>query len=203
MTLHCAKGLEFPVVYVVGMEERLFPHARSVDTTTGLEEERRLFYVGITRAMRRLSLTHATMRSIYGRMQLSEPSRFLAEIPPELLEQEEGDISSYASLFQRPGRAPARRAGRGGAAGATTGPVLSRGAGRSGEVTIEYDADSLPPGEEASELRVGMQVTHPKFGRGTILSREGSGPRLKVTVSFPGIGRKKFVAAYAGLRVGT
>ncbi len=221
MTLHCAKGLEFPVVYVVGMEERLFPHARSADTASGLEEERRLFYVGITRAMRRISLTHATMRSIYGRMQLSEPSRFLAEIPPDLVQQEEGDLDAYASLFQRPARpAGARRARRGAGdegwgeaaapsrlgrrrPAAATGPVLSRGAGRGGEVTVEYDADGLPPDEGDAALRVGMQVTHPKFGRGTILSREGSGSRMKVTVSFPGLGRKKFVAAYAGLRVAT
>jgi len=213
MTLHCAKGLEFPVVYIVGMEERLFPHARSVDTPSGLEEERRLFYVGITRAMSRLLLSHASMRSLYGNMQLTEPSRFLAEIPAELLEQKSQEIASLDSLFG----GASRQAGRRAAARARqddgytssprrrslahSGPVLSRGSGPRGEVTVEYDADALPPEESGDLFRVGMEVIHGKYGHGTILRREGSGPRLKLTVSFVGHGRKKFMARYAGLKI--
>ena len=213
MTLHCAKGLEFPVVYIVGMEERLFPHARSVDTPSGLEEERRLFYVGITRAMSRLLLSHASMRSLYGNMQLTEPSRFLAEIPVELLEQKSQEIASLDSLFG----GASRQAGRRAAARARQddgytssprrrslahpGPVISRGSGPRGEVTVEYDADALPPEESGDLFRVGMEVIHGKYGHGTILRREGSGPRLKLTVSFVGHGRKKFMARYAGLKI--
>jgi DNA helicase-2/ATP-dependent DNA helicase PcrA len=213
MTLHCAKGLEFPVVYVVGMEERLFPHARSVDTPSELEEERRLFYVGITRAMRRLLLSCAAMRPLYGQMQLTEPSRFLTEIPSELIEEETQPLSTLGSLFGGAHRRAGRRAGRARAgeddlstpaAGhrpAATGPVFSRGAGPRGEVTVEYDAGELPPEERFDLFRVGMEVIHAKYGRGTILRTEGSGPRLKLTVSFPGHGRKKFMASYAGLRL--
>ncbi|MFQ5718154.1 MAG: ATP-dependent helicase [Acidobacteriota bacterium] len=203
MTLHCAKGLEFPSVFLVGMEERLFPHSRSLESRSDIEEERRLFYVGITRAMRQLTLSHAAMRSVYGRLQLAEPSRFLAEVPPELVREEVSDLTSYAALrrgaerdggsWQSPARRPAASGDR-----MPVGAVVSRGAGRDGEVTVEYDVAEV---ETLEELRVGMKVQHGKYGQGTILGTEGGGARLKLTISFPGFGRKKLMARFAGLRV--
>jgi len=242
MTLHCAKGLEFPVVFIAGMEERLFPHARSAETLSGIEEERRLFYVGITRAMKRLSLTYASMRSIYGRMQLAEPSRFLEEIPKDVIRMEASAAHGLpAAMAARRGerRAPAsgrividasddtdlpfsgrsrrssgpslRRSSReavnaSGAAAAARdaaarGPVVSRGAGAGGEVTVEYDPDGDPDAFTPDDFRIGMDVLHGKYGRGTILQKEGSGPLVKLTVSFPGFGRKRLMARYAKLRV--
>ncbi len=236
MTLHCAKGLEYPVVYIVGMEEGLFPHARSADTLSGIEEERRLFYVGITRAMKQLSLTRAQMRSVYGRMQVADPSRFLDEVPPEVVRSEEGDHArAYAATARRHGERPgfstqrdqedgsemgslrrrrsagptlnrssrqaANRAGAPHEEPEASGPIVSRGAGPGGEVTVEYDADADPDAFTVDDFRLGMEVLHGKYGRGTIIKKEGQGPGVKLTVSFPGVGRKRLMARYAGLRV--
>ena len=99
MTLHSAKGLEFPVVVMAGLEEGLFPHSRSREDEAELEEERRLCYVGITRARRRLVLTSAARRRVFGEYQTTEPSRFIEEIPPDLIEQE---FPSYASSYRPP-----------------------------------------------------------------------------------------------------
>ncbi|MFQ5669374.1 MAG: ATP-dependent helicase [Acidobacteriota bacterium] len=199
MTLHCAKGLEFPAVFVAGLEERLLPHARSLESAADLEEERRLLYVGMTRAMRQLTFSHAAMRSLYGRMQLAEPSRFLGEIPPDLLQEETSEQALYPSLLRGPEAARRRPGKPGTSAGPRAGTVVSRGAGGGGEVTVEYEDEV--PADDPRLLRVGMKVLHPRYGPGTILSREGSGLRLKLTVSFPGVGRKKLMARYAGLRV--
>ena len=202
MTLHCAKGLEFPAVFLVGLEERLFPHSRSMESRADLEEERRLFYVGVTRAMRRLFLTHAAMRSTFGRLQVSEPSRFLAEIPPELLREEVSDTSILSALRRgaegeprfsrsgrpRPGSFAARAAGRRAAPGSSP------------DEDVDEDAMAGEFAEEG-DLRVGRSVLHGRYGRGTILHREGDGDGLKVTVSVPGFGQKKLVARYARLRM--
>ena len=236
MTLHCAKGLEFPVVFIIGLEERLFPHARSSESLSGIEEERRLFYVGITRAMRRLSLTHASMRSVYGRMQIAEPSRFIDEIPPEVLKVESSaTLGLYNSAARRQdehrgsrrrrfqdedaadsgtdlplishtsrGTAPRLKSSSRQAvntAGRTGNPVVSRGAGRSGEVTVEYDPEADADAFTPDDFRLGMEVLHGKYGRGTIIQKEGQGERIKLTVSFPGFGRKRLMARYANLRV--
>ncbi|MFQ5766697.1 MAG: ATP-dependent helicase, partial [Acidobacteriota bacterium] len=206
MTVHCAKGLEFDAVYMVGLEERLFPHGRSSETAADLEEERRLFYVGVTRARQRLAFSHASMRMVYGQLQVTEPSRFLSEIPEDLMQEESSDYSSYPSLRRGPERRkwqpaagkPRSWSRRGGQSSGAVVDVRGRGAG--GNVTVEYDGSGLPEAAPA-ELRVGMQVLHGRYGRGTVLKREGSGPRLKVTVSFPGLGPKKLMVRYAGLRV--
>lgn len=236
MTLHCAKGLEFPVVFIIGLEERLFPHARSSESLSGIEEERRLFYVGITRAMKRLSLTHAGMRSVYGRMQISEPSRFIDEIPPEVLKVEtSATLGLYNSAARRRsenrtsprrrfkdgdpadagadlpfishrsrGTAPTLKASSRQAvnsAGGAGNPIVSRGAGRRGEVTVEYDPDADTDAFTPDDFRLGMEVLHGKYGRGTIIQKEGQGESIKLTVSFPGFGRKRLMARYANLRV--
>src|SRR5690625_1364620 len=100
MTLHSAKGLEFPIVFLIGMEENIFPHSRSLNDETEMEEERRLAYVGITRAEDQLFLTHATMRTLYGRTNYNEMSRFILEIPEELIEGFEQEKRSPFDSFQ-------------------------------------------------------------------------------------------------------
>ena len=183
MTLHAAKGLEFESVFLVGLEEGLLPHTRSLASEEGLEEERRLCYVGMTRAMERLHLSWARSRAVFGQRRLTQPSRFLGEVPAESLERSGG-------LFAAPTRptGPGRPRHPHGEADV---PAWVRDAGRQATAPAEAPADS--------ELRPGVRVRHPLFGVGTVLRREGEGDDLKLTVSFPGVGAKKLVARYAGL----
>jgi DNA helicase II / ATP-dependent DNA helicase PcrA len=174
MTLHAAKGLEFESVFLVGLEEGLLPHSRSLSGEDALEEERRLCYVGMTRAMERLHLSWARSRQVFGQRRVAQPSRFLAELPEEVLERSGGAFR----LPIRPGDAPPRWGPPAVAVAATPGP-----------------------GASAEPLRPGVRVRHPLFGVGTLLRREGDGDDLKVTVSFPGVGAKKLVARFAGLEV--
>jgi DNA helicase-2/ATP-dependent DNA helicase PcrA len=176
MTLHAAKGLEFESVFLAGLEEGLLPHSRSLTAPDGLEEERRLCYVGMTRAMRRLHLSWARSRQVFGQRRLSEPSRFLTEIPHEVLERSGG-------LAVPP---PRRRTRREASAGGLPRPTPAVPDG---------------PAPDDAELRPGVRVRHPLFGVGTVLRRESGGGGLKVTVSFPGVGAKKLVARFAGLEL--
>ncbi|HSD28622.1 MAG TPA: UvrD-helicase domain-containing protein [Vicinamibacteria bacterium] len=172
MTLHAAKGLEFESVFLVGLEEGLLPHSRTLTGEDALEEERRLCYVGMTRAMERLHLSWARSRQVFGRRRLTAPSRFLDEIPAEGLERSGGVFAPVpATRWSR--RVPAA-------------PPAG-------------DEASPPPPVAVSEIRPGARVRHPLFGLGTVLRREGEGDDLKVTVSFPGAGTKKLVARFAGL----
>jgi len=177
LTLHAAKGLEFESVFLPGLEEGLLPHSRSLTGPEALEEERRLCYVGMTRAMERLHLSWARSRQVFGQRRLSEPSRFLAEIPAGHLARSGGLVaappSRGASARARPDAAPPRS-------------------------WPDAPAGPAPGGDE---LRPGVRVRHPLFGVGTVLRREGEGEDLKLAVSFPGIGAKKLVARYAGLEV--
>jgi len=174
MTLHAAKGLEFESVFLVGLEEGLLPHSRSLSLEDALEEERRLCYVGMTRAMERLHLSWARSRQVFGQRRVAEPSRFLAEIPEESLERSGGLLR----LPPRRGETPPRWA-----------PPAVAAPSASGQ------------GASAEPMRPGVRVRHPLFGVGTVLRREGDGDDLKVTVSFPGVGAKKLVARFAGLEV--
>jgi DNA helicase-2/ATP-dependent DNA helicase PcrA len=170
MTLHSAKGLEFPVVFLVGLEEGLFPHQRATDDLRGIEEERRLCYVGITRAREALTLTWAESRRLHGKEHYPTPSRFLNEIPRELLREVRAD--------GRSGVPPAARMS------SSAGPAL-HGGGRSAE-------------DEAA-LRLGQRVLHQVFGEGVILNLEGQGAHARVHVNFARAGAKWLVSAYAGL----
>ena len=170
MTLHSAKGLEFPLVFICGMEEGLFPHQMTLDQARGLEEERRLCYVGITRARRELYLTCAEYRRIHGKESYPIPSRFLREVPEELIEEirSKGSVSSAA----RGGF------GGGGGYGAPAPSSLNEGAGG---------------------LRLGQRVRHGVFGDGIVVQAEGQGAQARVQVNFEFEGLKWLMLAYAKL----
>ena len=186
MTMHSAKGLEFPVVIMAGLEEGLFPHSRSSDDEAELEEERRLCYVGITRAQRRLVLTSAARRRVFGDYQSTDPSRFIDEIPRELMEEIPSTfVSPYQSSFSQFRTNPYGRA---------------RGGRRAREEHAPYayeDEDQSVPGG----LRPGVRVRHPKFGEGTVLSIEPLDDDTKLVVRFTLVGQKTLRAKFAKLEV--
>ena len=215
MTLHAAKGLEFPVVFLVGLEEGLFPHSRTLLEPDQLEEERRLCYVGMTRAMEQLVLTRATYRRRYGTdmPEASLPSRFLDEVPQELLEDlgsprrsryEERREYQYAherheeDFDQRPRRNGDRR--RSSSAGPTYNSIENIAeffASRGKKFTRPKVEVPEPKGKRG--FRPGQKVRHPKYGEGTVYRREGEGDDAKITVQFPGFGLKKLVEKFAQL----
>jgi DNA helicase-2/ATP-dependent DNA helicase PcrA len=172
MTLHCAKGLEFPVVFLAGMEEGLFPHHRRGENPEEMEEERRLCYVGMTRAKKTLYLVHAEQRTIFGAQRISVPSRFVNEIPDELIVRETSPRLSRARRVQLPHELP----------------------------TTTYSKD-LCEFEEVPRLRVGQRVRHPKFGEGTIRYCEGEKERQRIIVSFPTVGTKTLSIRFARLEI--
>lgn len=185
MTMHSAKGLEFPVVVISGLEEGLFPHSRSTDDEAELEEERRLCYVGITRAQRRLVLTSAARRRVFGEYQATEASRFVDEIPRELIEDipSASAVNTYQSSFSQ-FRASSSY-GRG-----------KRAREEQAAYSYEDEDQSVPPG-----LRPGSRVRHPKFGEGTILSVEALDDDTKLVVRFSSVGQKTLRAKFAKLEV--
>jgi DNA helicase-2/ATP-dependent DNA helicase PcrA len=200
ITLHSTKGLEFDHVFLTGMEEGLCPHSRSIDEEKGVEEERRLVYVGMTRARRSLTLTRAVYRRIFGneqQLRASFPSRFLTEIPAELVETVRGSLAEIGETrryepdpeysyspeeflrrvrgVQKPAAVPRR---------ATSSPSFGRAAAKRGG-----DANPM----------LGRRVRHPSYGVGTIVGVEGDDEDRRVSVSFPGRGTKKFIERYAQL----
>jgi DNA helicase-2/ATP-dependent DNA helicase PcrA len=219
MTMHAAKGLEFPIVFVAGMEEGLFPHSRAAGSEDELEEERRLCYVAITRAQKYLYITHAMKRRIWGEENPSEPSRFLNEIPLELM-QNMSPGPSWLGFAGRPEtrhnrealsalRGESPRPARKGSnfAGKTYNSVESvqdffrrRSAGAQAAEGSEPPAGRKGDSKSSTDAyKVGTRVRHARYGTGVILRAEGSGEDAKLTVSFPGYGQKKFVAKFAAL----
>jgi DNA helicase-2/ATP-dependent DNA helicase PcrA len=231
MTLHSAKGLEFGLVFLVGMEEGLFPHSRAFNDPDQMEEERRLCYVGMTRAMDHLVLSNARYRRRYGTdmPDATVPSRFLEEVPHQLLEElgtssrarqaasyqsadygerhysyedEDQSVTSYGSKTRGPRTAPSLRGS--GSNGGYTGPKYN-----SIDNIAEFFASrgkkfTKPqvPVEKASSgssFRPGQRVKHPKYGEGVVYRREGEGENAKITVQFPRFGLKKLVEKYAHL----
>ena len=181
MTLHAAKGLEFPLVVMAGMEDGLFPHSRSENDARALEEERRLCYVGMTRAESRLVLTSARRRLVFGEYQSTEPSRFLFEIPPDAVEEIEPD----------PPPAP-WRAGGGNGDGWRPGR-RSRSRRRDDEREPQTVFDAADEDQSAGGISRGARVRHPTFGRGTVASVEPLPRAMKLTVRFDGAGRKTLI----------
>ncbi|HKY32676.1 MAG TPA: UvrD-helicase domain-containing protein [Candidatus Polarisedimenticolia bacterium] len=195
MTLHCAKGLEFPVVFMVGMEENLFPHARSKDAADPeeIEEERRLCYVGMTRAMERLIVSCAAQRRAFGSMMMNEPSRFVAEM------RSEGDLVNDLSAAWRSAREPGWSSGGASYAGYGRPPARRSASASLGDEDVSRHPDE-EEGEPASALRAGMRVYHERFGYGEVEGVEGSGEKQKASVRFPGWGVKKLMTHYARLQ---
>jgi DNA helicase II / ATP-dependent DNA helicase PcrA len=189
MTMHAAKGLEFPVVVIAGLEEGLFPHSRSADDVEELEEERRLCYVGMTRARSRLVLTGAARRRIFGEYQASQPSRFIEEVPVELLERVSPSLSfpsqrQFAHYEFR------------------TNPYGRGGRGRGGRLkeageTCHYENED----QSATAVRPGLRVRHAQFGVGTVLAVEPQHDDVKITVRFASVGQKKLLASFAKLEL--
>jgi DNA helicase-2/ATP-dependent DNA helicase PcrA len=186
MTMHAAKGLEFPMVIIAGLEEGLFPHSRSAEDNDELEEERRLCYVGMTRARRQLVLTGAARRRVFGEYQSCEPSRFLDEVPANLMERITPTPSPrYDSAF-----AHAHYDFR-------TNPYGRKGGGRFKERESSYAYEDED--QSSTGVRMGMRVRHAQFGVGTVTAVEEHNDDLKITVKFVSVGVKKLLAKYAKL----
>ena len=173
MTLHSAKGLEFDLVFLVGMEEGLFPHKMSMDDLAGLEEERRLAYVGITRAKHKLYLCHAESRRMHGEINLARPSRFVREIPKSLIEE-----VRLKTAISRPAIGGARLGSK------------NPSSNLDGSVDVQQ-----------TNLALGQRVIHGKFGEGVVLNYEGQGNNARVQVNFDDAGSKWLVLSYAKLEV--
>ena len=184
MTFHAAKGLEFPAVFMAGMEEGLFPYSRTLLDDTEIEEERRTCYVGITRAERRLYLTYARQRTIYGRTEMSRPSRFLAEIPEELVEHKEADFFGGTDL-RAPSNIWSERSTR-----------TERKRYMPPPQHTAADGSVIRPDVSAA-FKAGDAVRHSKWGDGRIVAISGSGEDAELSIAFPGEGIKKFVQKYA------
>lgn len=214
MTLHSAKGLEFPIVFMVGMEEGIFPHARTLMNETELEEERRTCYVGITRARRKLYLTNAKLRTIYGHQSAYQPSRFLSEIPEEYLEvlvprvnnfgfaragsygsQQHFSESSFHPSASQMGSGTARRG---------TSMSASQALGLFGGKKPQAKTGAPPAGGSAPirpdtsiVWKAGDKARHNKWGIGTVVSVKGEGEETELKIAFPGQGIKGLTQKYA------
>ena len=193
MTLHTAKGLEFPIVFIMGLEDGLFPHSRSIGDANQLEEERRLFYVGMTRAEEKLYLSSARFRRYFGNaeQQVSEPSRFLTEIPQELVEDANESRRRPAVQYQ------------GSTYNSVDAVTRALGGGMRHPASAPSAGAKASPGRKSSggKWTMGTRIRHPRFGNGTILRTEGDGDDLKLTISFMSHGLKKMIAKYAELEV--
>jgi DNA helicase-2/ATP-dependent DNA helicase PcrA len=218
MTLHTAKGLEFPIVFLTGMEDGLFPHQRSVQDLESLEEERRLCYVGITRAMKNLYLTYAEQRRLHGMDSYNAPSRFLQEIPPELVEELRPRIQLARPVHSAGaygggsddvdfGARSQGAWGAGAQGGAAYAPgrqaMGARGFGQGGRGHggTREPAFAAPREEAQNGIRLGTRVRHGKFGEGVVLNLEGQGPHARVHVNFSGQGAKWLMLSMARLEV--
>jgi DNA helicase-2/ATP-dependent DNA helicase PcrA len=219
LTLHNAKGLEFPIVFLAGLEEKLFPHQRSIDSPAAIEEERRLCYVGMTRAQKHLYLTWAKYRRRFGggEQERSVPSRFLSEVPRELIVNQ-GEDDSVPQVDLHAERYEVRQSAKRNTFTGKTYNSLDNISQFFAERGVAYPASknqqvvprppvaakplpaAPPPVRKAA--RTGMTVEHPKYGTGTVVRREGDGEDAKITVSFPRYGLKKLVEKYAGLKRG-
>ena len=184
MTLHSAKGLEFPVVTIAGLEEGLFPHSRSAEDEAELEEERRLCYVGITRAQRRLVLTSASRRRVFGEYQSTDPSRFIDEIPAALVDEVPSAFLAPQTSFSNLRANPYGRGNRGGRVREEP------------DFAYADEDQSVPAG-----LHPGVRVRHPHFGVGTVLSVEQLDDDIKLHVRFNTVGQKTLRAKYAKLEM--
>ncbi len=178
MTLHSAKGLEFPIVFLTGMEEGIFPHSRSIDSEEELEEERRLCYVGITRAEKKLYMTYTARRSVFGQTSICLPSRFLDELPEELLEQ---NVVRQTPFIKK-------------AAFTKDDPSFSK------NQTIREEAQRAIKSPDSTDFGLGEKIVHKTFGIGTIIGKKEITDDIELTISFQKGGIKKLSAKYAPIQ---
>jgi len=174
MTVHAAKGLEFHTVFITGLEEGLFPHENALTETDGLEEERRLMYVAITRARKQLYLTHAQSRMLHGQVRYGLPSRFLEEIPEKLVDS----LSNHVAHTAPTPRAPATNF-----------------------VTRKIVPAAPPPPKRLADVpfKIGTRVSHARYGEGVVAGYQGQAPDMEIKINFPKIGEKAFLLEYAKL----
>lgn len=197
MTIHAAKGLEFPYVYIVGLEENLFPSQMSLTDRADLEEERRLFYVAVTRAEKRVTLSYATTRYKWGNLIHCEPSRFIEEVDAKYLEMPETNRSMFGGdegYSGRPKLATSKPKET-----FVQRPVMGSKklvkVNAAAKTTTDFDTDSL------RGLQVGMHVEHDRFGTGKVITMEGDFPNNKATVFFEGVGQKQLLIKFAKLKI--
>ncbi len=201
MTMHSAKGLEFPTVYIAGAEDGIFPGLKSIGDDAEMEEERRLCYVAITRARKKLYITNSKQRMVFGRTQNNLPSRFIASVPEELMERlpkEKREPASWSGTAQHGvySRTESRRAGAGGSG---FGYGYSRPAAKSIQPGIpKQQAQRQPQGTELPKLSAGDTVEHSAFGRGTVLTLRPMGPDCILEIAFEKEGTKKLMLSSAG-----
>lgn len=197
MTIHSAKGLEFPYVYIVGLEENLFPSQLALTSRTELEEERRLFYVAITRAERRVTLSYSTSRYRWGNLIYSEPSRFIEELDSKYLEMPLESNSS--AMFSEQTYTPKTKLNVSKTKETfVQRPVIGKKlvkVNTAAKTTADFDTESL------RDLQVGMEVQHDRFGNGKVVAMEGVFPNNKATVSFEEAGQKQLLIKFAKLRI--
>ncbi|MBX2983029.1 MAG: UvrD-helicase domain-containing protein [Flavobacteriales bacterium] len=220
MTVHSSKGLEFPYVYVVGMEENLFPNMMAVQSRADLEEERRLFYVAITRAEKRATLSYAISRYKWGTLQSAEPSRFLQEIDPKFLQlpsrhemPSDGYPDRRPSFAERNGfvqrtatpsapgqRSPLKERGRPAASGQVA-PPSKRNLKKISPIGRPMEITSTLGQSPSEDIQEGVTVEHARFGKGKVVKVEGAPPDQKATIFFPSAGQKQLLLRYAKLKV--
>lgn len=216
LTLHAAKGLEFPIVFITGLEEGLLPHSRSMDSEDELAEERRLFYVGLTRARDALYLSHAFRRTAWGDSSVAVPSRFLADIPEALVDgrrpgNRRRESIDRASMWN-PGQVSWNDSARTRPSGAgrsgnewppSSAPAVKSPGSKRLPVPNDYADDPRALRPTAAQFKTGQKVRHSKFGEGTVIESKVTGGDEEVTVAFPGTGIKRLAASIAGLeRIG-
>lgn len=214
MTLHSAKGLEFPVVFMIGMEEGLFPHSRSMESDEEMEEERRLCYVGITRAQKRLYITHTVLRTLYGNPSLNTPSRFLKEISNDLLVDVSTSFGGFAdtNVYRSKGNESKWESVKyRGASGSHT-PRNTSNLGKASSPMVGLDGRALHRpafnnavknnniAKNTNRFQLGDKVHHSKFGNGTVVTTSGDGKDLTIKVAFEQGGVRSFNAELAPLK---
>ena len=226
LTLHAAKGLEYRIVFLCGLEDGILPHSRSMEDAESLAEERRLFYVGLTRAKDRVYLSHAFRRTFYGETEIAIPSRFLRDIPMELVEgatakKRRQETKTRASSWQWGSGSQSRSSGASRSTSWSGGSNRSTGARRSGvkrpsppQSTPQPPKRNLPKpkylqdfGDEidsaprTAKYKSGQKVKHAKFGEGTVIESKLVGNDEEVSVAFPGVGIKRLAASFAKLEI--
>jgi DNA helicase-2/ATP-dependent DNA helicase PcrA len=194
MTIHAAKGLEFPFVFIVGLEENLFPSIQSLNSRTDLEEERRLFYVALTRAEKQLFISYAENRYKWGNLTVCEPSRFIEEVDDKFIDRPQR-VSIFKSKLSSDdvirSKSPIQQ---------KQNTSFAKKNLKKINKTVSSSPDSVDP-ELFEKLQNGMEVEHSKFGKGKVVNLEGDGPNKKATVFFPTVGQKQLLLKFAKLKI--